>query len=82
MANYLYTTKESNFKPYSFDEMLKPFTIYKDEYEKQEKILNDLSSEANKVKAMANEQTDPEAYAMYKKYADDLEEQANAFSKC
>ena len=34
MANYLYTTKESNFKPYSFDEMLKPFTIYKDEYEK------------------------------------------------
>ena len=30
---------------------------------------------------MANEQTDPEAYAMYKKYADDLEEQANAFSK-
>ena len=81
MANYLYTTKESNFKPYSFDEMLKPFTIYKDEYEKQEKVLNDLSSEANKVKAMANEQTDPEAYAMYKKYADDLEEQANAFSK-
>ena len=81
MANYLYTTKESNFKPYSFDEMLKPFTIYKDEYEKQEKVLNDLSSEANKVKAMANEQTDPEAYAMYNKYADDLEEQANAFSK-
>lgn len=81
MANYLYTTKESNFKPYSFDEMLKPFTIYKDEYEKQEKVLNDLSSEANKVKAMANEQTDPEAYAMYKKYADDLEEQANVFSK-
>lgn len=81
MANYLYTTKESNFKPYSFDEMLKPFTIYKDEYEKQEKILNDLSSEANKVKAMANEQTDPEAYTMYKKYADDLEEQAVVFSK-
>lgn len=81
MANYLYTTKESNFKPYSFDEMLKPFTIYKDEYEKQEKVLNDLSSEANKVKAMANEQTDPEAYAMYKKYADDLEEQAVVFSK-
>lgn len=80
MANYLYTTKESNFKPYSFDEMIRPFTLYKDEYEKQEKVINDLSSEANKVAAMANEQTDPEAYKMYQNYANDLKAQADALS--
>ena len=80
MANYSLVVN-SKFRPYSFDELVKPYAIYGQAYEEQQNQLFDLAVKSNVWKGLANEQTDPTAYKMYKTYADDLETRAGMLAK-
>ena len=80
MANYSLVVN-SKFRPYSFDELVKPYAMYGQAYDEQQNQLSDLAVKSNVWKGLANEQTDPTAYKMYKTYADDLETRAGMLAK-
>jgi len=68
---------DNSFTPFTMQEMLVPFTAYKDEYEKEEAAYTDLSEKADKFKYLS--QTLPEgsqARQIYEGYANDLKTQA------
>lgn len=71
----------TKFTPFSFDEMLKPLAIYGQEYRAQQDALSELAIKSSVWEGMANEQTDPYAYKVYKKYADDLEARAGQLAR-
>lgn len=80
MPNFNYTAGAS-FKPYTFEEMLKPLAMYTTEYNTIQEGISELSTKADVFDKLANEQTDPNAYKMYKTYANDLLSQAESLSK-
>ena len=76
MANYSLVVN-SKFQPFSFDRYLQPYQIYGQNYKEIEEQYTDLSTKAGIWDGLANEQTDPRTYKMYKTYANDLENQAS-----
>lgn len=75
MANYSLVAN-SQFKARSFDDLLRPYAMYTQEYRAQEDAIADLATKADVWAGLANEQTDPVAYAQYMNYANDLKDQA------
>ena len=76
MADYSYVVSPT-FNPFSMQEMLVPFTAYKDAYEKSEEQYDTLSQNADKFKYLSD--TLPEgskARQIYEGYANDLRTQA------
>ena len=68
---------DSTFQPFSMQEMLVPFSAYKDAFEKTEEAYNDLSDKSDKFKYLS--ETLPEgskARKLYEGYANDLRAQA------
>ena len=62
MANYF--VMDSTFRPYTFDELMKPYQMYAQEYDKQEALLNEARDKefaAENLDAVADE----EAYKLY-----------------
>jgi len=80
--NYSLVADTSTFNPYqSMQEMLTPFVMYKDAFEKQEAAYDELNRKAGGFKYLAD--TLPEgsrAREIYEGYAKDLEAQAKDFS--
>lgn len=76
MANYSLVVN-SKFQPFSFDRYLQPYQVYGQSYKEIEEQYTDLSAKAGIWDGLANEQTDPYTYKMYKTYANDLENQAS-----
>lgn len=76
MANYSLVVN-SKFQPFSFNRYLQPYQIYGQNYKEIEEQYTDLSTKAGIWDGLANEQTDPYTYKMYKTYANDLENQAS-----
>ena len=76
MANYSLVVN-SKFQPFSFDRYLQPYQTYGQNYKEIEEQYTDLSTKAGIWDGLANEQTDPYTYKMYKTYANDLENQAS-----
>lgn len=76
MANYSLVVN-SKFQPFSFDRYLQPYQIYGQNYKEIEEQYTDLSTKAGIWDSLANKQTDPRTYKMYKTYANDLENQAS-----
>lgn len=72
----LYLAPNIVFKGRSFEDMLKPLAMYTDVYNKAEAAIGDLQAKAGIWENLANEQTDPIAYATYKRYADELMQQS------
>ena len=73
---------DSSFTPFTMQEMLVPFTAYKDAYEKMEESYFDLSDKADKFKYLS--ETLPEgskARGIYEGYANDLKAQADDLAK-
>lgn len=68
---------DSRFKARSFDDLIKPLAMYTQEYNALEQGINELNTKASIWENMANEQTDKNAYKMYKNYADDLKAAAD-----
>ena len=76
MSNFSYVI-DSTFSPFSMQEMLVPFTAYKDAFEKTEEAYNDLSEKSDKFKYLS--ETLPEgskARQLYEGYANELSTQA------
>lgn len=71
----------SKFQPFSFERYIQPYQIYGQAYKEVENTLGELDTKASVWEKMANEQTDPYAYKMYKTYANDLEEQAGQLAR-
>ena len=75
-GNYSYVI-DNSFQPFSMQEMLVPFSAYKEAYEKSEEQYNELSEKADKFKYLS--ETLPEgskARELYEGYANDLTKQA------
>lgn len=72
---------ESKFRPFSFDELIKPLSIYKEAYDKVDADYTNLVTQTEQWKDIANQTQSPEAYAMYSKYANDLNNVIDDFSK-
>ena len=75
-GNYSYVI-DNSFQPFSMQEMLVPFSAYKEAYEKSEEQYNELSEKADKFKYLS--ETLPEgskARKLYEGYANDLTKQA------
>ena len=79
MANYLVIN--SKFQPFSFERYLQPYQIYGEAYKEIENQYEELATKASVWDEMANEQTDPYAYNMYKTYSNDLEKQAGQLAR-
>lgn len=76
MANYSFVI-DSHFDPFSMQEMLIPFTAYKDAFEKSEEAYMDLSDKSDKFKYLSETlPEDSKARKLYEGYANDLAKQA------
>lgn len=80
MANFSLVVN-SKFNPFSFERYIQPYQIYGQAYREVENTLSELDTKASVWEEMANEQTDPYAYKMYKTYANDLERQAGQLAR-
>lgn len=80
MANYSFVSG-AKFRPFSYQEMLQPLQAYTNEYNTIQEGVGELGTKADVFSKMANEQTDPKAYAMYKQYSNDLTQQAESLAK-
>lgn len=72
---------DSKFRPFSYDELIKPLMQYKEAYDKVEADYSNLAAQTEQWKDIANQTQNPEAYAMYSKYANDLNKIIDDFSK-
>lgn len=73
---------DSNFQPFTMQEMLTPFVMYKDAFDQAEAAYTDLSDKADTFKYLSD--TLPEgsrAKEIYDEYANYLHEQAQDFAK-
>ena len=80
MANYSLVI-DSKFSPFTFQELLQPALMATQAHQELENQYGELATKANIWEEMANEQTDPYAYKMYKTYARDLESQASQLAR-
>lgn len=80
MANYSFISN-AKFRPFSYQEMLQPLQAYTNEYNTIQEGMGELSTKAGVFEKLANEQTDPKTYAMYKQYSNDLAKQAESLAK-
>lgn len=80
MANYSFISN-AKFRPFSYQEMLQPLQAYTQEYNTIQEGMGELGTKADVFERMANEQTDPQAYAIYKQYSNDLAAQAESLAK-
>lgn len=72
---------DSKFRPFSYDELIKPLMQYKEAYDKAEADYSNLATQTEQWKDIVNQTQSPEAYAMYSKYANDLNNIVDDFSK-
>ena len=71
----------AKFRPFSYDEIVKPLVQYKEAYDKAEADYTNLVTQTEVWKDIANQTNSPKAYQMYKAYSDDLSEMVDDFSK-
>ena len=76
MANYSLVVG-SKYSPFTFDELLKPALLATKAHQELEAQYDDLTTKASAWEEMANKETDPYAYGLYSKYAEDLKAQAD-----
>ena len=81
MPNYSFVI-DSSFQPFTLQEMIQPWAVYSNAYEKTEDDYIKLSDQADKFKYLSN--TLPEgsrARQLYEGYANDLNKQAEDLAK-
>ena len=80
MPNYSLVAN-TQFKARNFDDMIRPYAMYTQEYRAQEDAIADLATKADVLAGLANEQTDPIAYQKYKSFESDLNRQSDILLK-
>lgn len=71
----------SQFRPFTYDEMVKPLAQYKEVYDKIEQDYSDLTTQTEMWKDIVNKTNSPEAYEMYQRYTNDLTAVTEDFSR-
>lgn len=71
----------STFSPMTFEEFMAPIEKYKEAYEKEQAKYENLIEMTETWKDVANKENNPESYALYKSYADQLNSAAVDFSQ-
>lgn len=71
----------STFRPFTYDEMVKPLVQYKEVYDKLEQDYSDLTAQTEMWKDVVNQTNSPEAYEMYQRYSNDLAAVTESFSR-
>lgn len=77
----MYITLNSEFKPFTYDELVKPLQDYGEAYREVEKEFSTLAQQTEAWRNIATQDNSPEAYAMYKKYSDELNAVVEDFSR-
>lgn len=77
----MYLTINSEFRPFTYDELVKPLQDYTEAYNKVEEQYSTLAQQTEAWKNIATQENSPEAYAMYKKYSDELNTMVEDFSR-
>lgn len=80
MPNFAYTNN-TQFRPFSFEEQLKPLLMYTQAHQAVQDAYSELDSQANAIGSLANETNDPVASAKYRAYESALREQADTLAK-
>lgn len=80
MANYSLVIN-SQFKPFSYQELLQPALMATQAHQAVEEAYADLSTKASIWDKMANEATDKKAHSIYKRYAEDLQAQSEQLAQ-
>lgn len=80
MANYSLVIN-SQFKPFSYQEMLAPTLMATQAHQELENQYGELATKASIWDKLANEQTDSKAYRMYKTYSDELKDKASKLAR-
>jgi hypothetical protein len=78
MANYFVIG--NNFKPFSYEELIKPYKDYGEAYKEQENALGELNQQANALAAALSKENDPVAWATYNKYLTDVKNAADTIA--
>ena len=73
MANFSLSSR-AKFTPFTFDEMVKPFQMYKEYYTQQEQLASALAEQAAEWGQKLNEVTDHDTYQTYKNFESDLKD--------
>lgn len=74
-------TNNAKFRPYTFDELLKPLAMATQEYNAIEEGIAELGSKADLMRMYAEEEPDSEWSKKYTQYANDLDKQAESLAK-
>lgn len=74
-------SNNAKFKPYTFEEMLKPLAMATEAYTSIQDDISELGDKAELMKIYANREPDSKVASMYNSYANDLEKQAESLSK-
>ena len=77
----MYLTIDSGFRPFTYEELVKPLQDYTEAYNKVEEQYSTLAQQTEAWKNIATQENSPEAYAMYKKYSDELNAVVSDFSR-
>lgn len=77
----LVLTNNAQFKPYSFEDMLKPLAMATQEYNAIEEGIAELGSKADLMRMYANEEPNSKVANMYNTYANDLDKQAESLAR-
>lgn len=77
----MYLTLNSEFRPFTYDELVKPLSDYTEAYNKVEEQYSTLAQQTEAWKNIATQENSPEAYAMYKRYSDELNAVIDDFSR-
>lgn len=80
MASYSIVSN-ARFRPFSYDELVKPLVQYKEAYDKAEADYTNLAMQTEAWRDIANQENSPIAYKMYKTYSDELSRMVDDFSK-
>lgn len=80
MPNFAYTNT-TQFRPFSFEEQLRPLLMYTQAHQAVEEAYSELDSQANAIGSLANEANDPVTYQRYKAYESALRTQADVLAK-
>lgn len=81
MANFNLVVNTSNFKPFTYEEMVRPLLLYKQEEEARQKAYLDLQEKASTLEDLTASEKDAEAYGAYTAYKNRLREVADAMAK-
>ena len=76
-----YITIGSKFKPFSYEELVRPYEKYGNAYREQESLFSDIQAQSNEIADQINAQREAESFNIYKGYNDKLTEQAAQLSK-